>query len=55
MKERPTLVFRRSHRIYLAILLALTLAAVVLWIADPDHRPTGGSRIPWPTWSQPSH
>ena len=55
MKQHPTLAFRRSHRFYLVILLALALAAVVLWFADPAHRPTGGSRIPWPTWSQPGH
>jgi hypothetical protein len=36
-------------------LLALVVAAVMLWFADPSHQPTGGSRILWPAPTPTAH
>ena len=34
--------------IAMALLVLLAVLAVVLWFADPSHRPDGRSRIDWP-------
>jgi hypothetical protein len=43
---------KRNDRFYQVGLIGLTLATIVPWLSDPSHQPTGGSRIPWPVWSQ---
>ena len=33
---------------FLVILIVLAVVVVVLWFADPSHRPHGQSRVDWP-------
>lgn len=52
---KPILKTSRGDLVFLAVLFALVLATVLLWFADPNHRPTGGSRIPWPAAAPAGH
>jgi len=39
----------RHQVVSVAVLILLAVLTAVLWFADPAHRPSGGSRIGWPS------
>jgi hypothetical protein len=38
----------RAQVMFMAVLILLSLLAVILWFKDPAHRYSGKSRVGWP-------
>lgn len=43
----------REQVMTMAVFILLALLGVILWFGDPNHRPSGSSRIPWPAPAKP--
>lgn len=48
---KPPRQMPRSQVMFMAVLILLAALVVLLWFNDPAHRPSGKSRVDWPSVS----